>query len=241
MFYMTDVFVFCVTDVLVFCVTDVLLKCHGSLPGHNDIGMSWSVLQMSWCSMLQMCYWSAMAPCQVTLTMPCPDVLCFIWQMSWCSVLQMSWCSVLQMCYWSAMAPCQVTLTLSCPDVLCDMCCCSVLQMCNWSAMAPCQATLTLSCPDVLCYRCVTEVPWFPARSNWHCHVLMFCVTDVLLKCHGSLPGHTDIVMSCAFSPSGDILASGYVWFCLYEIFVMSFFFSSLKHTVKLLQSNIFV
>ena len=86
----------------------------------------------------------------------------------------------------------------------------------------------------VLCYRCVTEVPWLPARSHWHCHVLMFCVTDVLLKCHGSLPGHTDIVMSCAFSPSGDILASGYVWFCLYEILVMSFFFSAFKTYCKI-------
>ncbi|XP_076456029.1 LOW QUALITY PROTEIN: WD repeat, SAM and U-box domain-containing protein 1-like [Babylonia areolata] len=32
---------------------------------------------------------------------------------------------------------------------------------------------------------------------------------DVLLKCHAELPGHSDIVMSCAFSPSGEILASG--------------------------------
>lgn len=32
---------------------------------------------------------------------------------------------------------------------------------------------------------------------------------DVLLKCHAELPGHSDIVVSCAFSPSGDLLASG--------------------------------
>ncbi|KAL8579838.1 hypothetical protein ACOMHN_048114 [Nucella lapillus] len=32
---------------------------------------------------------------------------------------------------------------------------------------------------------------------------------EVLLKGHASLPGHSDIVISCAFSPSGEILASG--------------------------------
>ncbi|KAK7485836.1 hypothetical protein BaRGS_00022936, partial [Batillaria attramentaria] len=32
---------------------------------------------------------------------------------------------------------------------------------------------------------------------------------SVLLKCRDSLPGHSDIVMSCAFSPSGNLLASG--------------------------------
>ncbi|XP_076437330.1 WD repeat, SAM and U-box domain-containing protein 1-like [Babylonia areolata] len=32
---------------------------------------------------------------------------------------------------------------------------------------------------------------------------------EVRLKCHNALPGHTDIVMSCAFSPSGSLLASG--------------------------------
>ncbi|KAL8612934.1 hypothetical protein ACOMHN_001017 [Nucella lapillus] len=32
---------------------------------------------------------------------------------------------------------------------------------------------------------------------------------EVMLKCHDTLPGHTDIVMSCAFSPSGSLLASG--------------------------------
>lgn len=31
----------------------------------------------------------------------------------------------------------------------------------------------------------------------------------VLLKCRDSLPGHSDIVMSCAFTPSGNVLASG--------------------------------
>jgi WD40 repeat protein len=31
----------------------------------------------------------------------------------------------------------------------------------------------------------------------------------VLLKCHAELPGHSDIVMSCAFSPNGDLLVSG--------------------------------
>ena len=87
---------------------------------------------------------------------------------------------------------------------------CSVLQVCCWSVM------------------------WI-AWSHWHCHVLMFnatdvllmfCVTDVLLKCHGELPGHTDIVMSCAFSPSGDILASGYVCGPSFISLVVSFFLS---------------
>ena len=110
---------------------------------------------------------------------------------------------------------CYTDIVMSWCSVL-QMCWCSMLQMCYWSAIASCQVTLTLLCPD-LCYRC-----------------LMFCVTDVLLKCHGSLPGHTDIVMSCAFSPSGDILASGYVCFCLYEILVMSFFFSAFKTYCKI-------
>ncbi|PVD37339.1 hypothetical protein C0Q70_04338 [Pomacea canaliculata] len=32
---------------------------------------------------------------------------------------------------------------------------------------------------------------------------------DVVLKCHNTLPGHSDTVTSCAFNPSGTILASG--------------------------------
>ncbi|KAK7092291.1 WD repeat, SAM and U-box domain-containing protein 1-like [Littorina saxatilis] len=33
--------------------------------------------------------------------------------------------------------------------------------------------------------------------------------SEVLLKCHASLPGHSDFVMCCAFSPLGNLLASG--------------------------------
>ena len=37
----------------------------------------------------------------------------------------------------------------------------------------------------------VTDVLMFYVK-----YVLLFYVTDVLLKCHGSLPGHTNIIMS---------------------------------------------
>ena len=164
--------------VLMFGVTDVLLKCHSSVPGHTDIGMSWcfvtDVLMFFVTAVLLKCHGSLPGHTDIV----------------------MSWCSVLQMHYWSAMAPvrshwhCHVLMFyVTCADILCYRCVTEVPSL-------PCQVALTLSCPDVLCYRCVTEVPWFPARSHWHCHVLMFCVTDVLLKCHSSLPGHTDIVMS---------------------------------------------
>ena len=45
--------------------------------------------------------------------------------------------------------------------------------------------------------------------------IRLICLPGVELSFRSALSGHADIVLCCAFSPSGDVFASGYVSCCL--------------------------